>query len=98
MGGPGDIDHAGGPLSDPHYAVPLYKKAEAARIINVPPNTLRNWAGGPVSAGTPPPHGRGVAAPTPAESAPMMCRLHMRDSSPWLCQRLPVVRPSRSLA
>jgi uncharacterized protein (DUF433 family) len=33
------------PLTDPHYTVPLYKKAEAARIIRVPPNTLRNWAG-----------------------------------------------------
>jgi len=33
------------PLTDPHYTVPLYKKAEAARIIRVPPSTLRNWAG-----------------------------------------------------
>jgi uncharacterized protein (DUF433 family) len=31
-------------LTDPHYSVPLYKKAEAARIVRVPPNTLRNWA------------------------------------------------------
>lgn len=33
------------PLSDPHYTTPLYHKAEAARIIRVPANTLRNWAG-----------------------------------------------------
>jgi uncharacterized protein (DUF433 family) len=36
---------SGGPLSDPHYTVPLYHKAEAARIIDVRPSTLRNWAG-----------------------------------------------------
>jgi uncharacterized protein (DUF433 family) len=36
-----------GPLSDPHYTTPLYLKAEAARIIRVPANTLRNWAGPP---------------------------------------------------
>lgn len=35
-----------GPLNDPHYTVPLYRKAEAARIIRVPASTLRNWAGG----------------------------------------------------
>jgi len=34
-------------LTDPHYTVPLYQKAEAARIIRVPANTLRNWAGPP---------------------------------------------------
>ncbi len=33
-----------GPPSDPHYTLPLYRKAEAARIIRVPANTLRNWA------------------------------------------------------
>ncbi len=31
-------------LTDPHFTVPLYQKAEAARIIRVPANTLRNWA------------------------------------------------------
>jgi uncharacterized protein (DUF433 family) len=41
------------PLTDPHYTVPLYKKAEAARIIRVPPNTLRNWAGPSASLRTP---------------------------------------------
>lgn len=30
---------------DPHYWVPLYQKAEAARIIRVPRGTLRDWAG-----------------------------------------------------
>jgi hypothetical protein len=35
------------PLSDPHYITPLYHKAEAARIIRVPANTLRNWASPP---------------------------------------------------
>lgn len=34
-----------GPPSDPHYTDPLYRKAEAARIIRVPANTLRKWAG-----------------------------------------------------
>jgi len=43
----GDVDRPGSPLTDPHYTIPLYRKAEAARIIRVPPNTLRNWAGGP---------------------------------------------------
>lgn len=37
-----------GPPSDPHYTVPLYKKVEAAQIIDVPASTLRSWAGGPV--------------------------------------------------
>jgi len=36
-----------GPPGDPHYTLPLYRKAEAARIIRVPANTLRNWAAGP---------------------------------------------------
>src|SRR6266567_5559526 len=31
-------------LDDPHYTVPLYQKAEAARIIRVPRGTLRDWA------------------------------------------------------
>jgi uncharacterized protein (DUF433 family) len=48
-----DTGEAGQPASmppDPHYTAPLYRKAEAARIIDVPPSTLRNWAGRP-SAG-----------------------------------------------
>jgi uncharacterized protein (DUF433 family) len=32
-------------LADAHYTMPLYKKAEAARIIRVPASTLRDWAG-----------------------------------------------------
>jgi len=32
-------------LADEHYTVPLYRKAEAARIIRVPASTLRDWAG-----------------------------------------------------
>src|ERR1035438_7167054 len=40
----GNTTDPAAPLTDPHYTVPLYKKAEAARIIRVPPNTLRNWA------------------------------------------------------
>ena len=43
--GSGSTRGPAAPLTDPHYTVPLYKKAEAARIIRVPPNTLRNWAG-----------------------------------------------------
>jgi uncharacterized protein (DUF433 family) len=31
-------------LADSHYAAPLYKRAEAARIIRVPASTLRHWA------------------------------------------------------
>ncbi len=31
-------------IDDPHYTVPLYRKAEAARIIRVPRGTLRDWA------------------------------------------------------
>jgi uncharacterized protein (DUF433 family) len=42
-----DGPHAG-LLSDPHYRLPLYHKAEAARIIGVPRNTLRNWAAPPL--------------------------------------------------
>jgi uncharacterized protein (DUF433 family) len=42
---PDNYDQATGPLRDAHYIVPLYKKAEAARIIDVPASTLRNWAG-----------------------------------------------------
>jgi len=33
-------------IDDPHYAMPLYRKAEAAHIIAVPPQTFRNWAVG----------------------------------------------------
>lgn len=31
-------------LADAHYSAPLYKRAEAARIIDVPASTMRNWA------------------------------------------------------
>ncbi len=41
----GPPERPSGPPSDPHYTLPLYRKAEAARIIRVPANTLRNWAG-----------------------------------------------------
>lgn len=40
----GPPERPSGPPSDPHYTLPLYRKAEAARIIRVPANTLRNWA------------------------------------------------------
>jgi uncharacterized protein (DUF433 family) len=33
-------------IDDPHYTAPLYRKAEAARIIRVPASTLREWAAG----------------------------------------------------
>jgi uncharacterized protein (DUF433 family) len=45
--GPGGRIRAIGPPNDPHYTVPLYKKVEAAHIIDIPPSTLRNWAAGP---------------------------------------------------
>jgi uncharacterized protein (DUF433 family) len=31
-------------LADTHYTAPLYKRAEAARIIRVPASTLRDWS------------------------------------------------------
>jgi uncharacterized protein (DUF433 family) len=40
----GQLETPPTPLSDPHYIVPLYHKAEAARIIRVPRGTLRGWA------------------------------------------------------
>jgi uncharacterized protein (DUF433 family) len=45
--GPAEVGRPG-PLNDPHYTVPLYQKAEAARIIRVPVSTLRDWADGRV--------------------------------------------------
>jgi uncharacterized protein (DUF433 family) len=42
---PDHDDRAIGLLRDAPYTAPLYKKAEAARIIDVPASTLRNWAG-----------------------------------------------------
>lgn len=33
-------------IADPHYTMPIYRKAEAARIIAVPAQTFRNWAVG----------------------------------------------------
>jgi hypothetical protein len=33
-------------IRDVHYITPLYRKAEAARIIAVPSTTFRNWAVG----------------------------------------------------
>lgn len=33
-------------IDDPHYATPIYRKAEAARIIAVPAQTFRDWAVG----------------------------------------------------
>lgn len=38
------IEH--GVIDDPHYTTPLYRKAEAARIITVPAQTFRDWAVG----------------------------------------------------
>ncbi|HEX6470845.1 MAG TPA: DUF433 domain-containing protein [Streptosporangiaceae bacterium] len=37
---PGDV------IRDTHYITPLYRKAEAARIIAVPATTFRNWSVG----------------------------------------------------
>lgn len=33
-------------LEDPHYTLPLYRKTEAAEIIDVPAQTFRNWSMG----------------------------------------------------
>lgn len=35
---------SGSVLDDPHYTLPIYHKAEAAKIVSVPPSTFRNWA------------------------------------------------------
>lgn len=35
-----------GIVEDPHYALPIYRKAEAAHIIAVPAQTFRNWSVG----------------------------------------------------
>lgn len=45
----GSPERPSGAPRDPHYTFPLYRKAEAARIIRVPATTLRNWAGGSAS-------------------------------------------------
>jgi uncharacterized protein (DUF433 family) len=41
----GHVTAQDGPLDDIHFTAPLYRKAEAARIIRIPASTLRNWAG-----------------------------------------------------
>jgi uncharacterized protein (DUF433 family) len=33
-------------IGDPHYALPIYRKTEAAHIIAVPAQTFRNWSVG----------------------------------------------------
>lgn len=48
---------------DPHYWVPLYQKAEAARIIRVPRGTLRGWAGSSPDRAFPAPEVRIVVTP-----------------------------------
>lgn len=57
--GPSGHDQVIRPPSDPHYTVALYKKAEAARIIDVPASTLRNWADGSVFGSNHPTAGSG---------------------------------------
>jgi hypothetical protein len=32
-------------IDEPHFTVPLYQKAEAARLIRIPRRTLRDWTG-----------------------------------------------------
>jgi uncharacterized protein (DUF433 family) len=43
--GSGDLERVG-PPADPQYLVPLYHKAEAARIIRVPASTFWSWTEG----------------------------------------------------
>lgn len=45
MPGSKDVETPG-LLNESHYTVPLYRKAEAARIVRVPASTLRHWASG----------------------------------------------------
>jgi uncharacterized protein (DUF433 family) len=62
-------------LADAHYAVPLYKKAEAARIIRVPPSTLRDWAG-PAAAPATSSTGTNSHLPGSARFATKVGRVH----------------------
>jgi uncharacterized protein (DUF433 family) len=65
------------PLDDFRYTLPIYRRAEAARLVGVSPSTLRNWAQGyvfkrlngeqtvsaPLVTTEPPPHGQGPSVP-----------------------------------
>jgi hypothetical protein len=66
-----------GVIDDPHYTAPLYYKAEAAHIIDLPAQTFRDWAVGyarkrldgsqvvsaPIVTTVDPPRPRGVTVP-----------------------------------
>jgi uncharacterized protein (DUF433 family) len=41
-----NVAEQGTVIDDPHYAMPIYHKAEAAHIIAVPTQTFRNWPAG----------------------------------------------------
>jgi hypothetical protein len=40
------VANCSGIIDDAHYTTPIYHKAEAAHIIAVPAQTLRNWSVG----------------------------------------------------
>jgi uncharacterized protein (DUF433 family) len=61
-------------LDDPHYTVPLYQKAEAARIIRVPRGTLRDWAN-PASSALRPADVRAALTTTDSPQARAAARL-----------------------
>jgi uncharacterized protein (DUF433 family) len=41
-----EVNGRSGIIEDPHYSLPIYHKAEAAHIIDVPAQTFRNWSVG----------------------------------------------------
>lgn len=51
MGGPGYAQHMAKHADDLEITAPLYTMSDAARVVNVPPATLRNWARGYVFKG-----------------------------------------------
>jgi uncharacterized protein (DUF433 family) len=41
-----EVTQRGDVIEDPHYTLPIYHKAEAAHIIDIPAQTFRNWSVG----------------------------------------------------
>ncbi len=72
-------------VDDPHYTIPLYRKAEAARIIRVPRGTLRDWASPASSALRPSEIGTALAAADSPEATAVAkfvaSRSHWTDSA-----------------
>jgi uncharacterized protein (DUF433 family) len=84
----GDADHLVS-LDDPQYTVPLYQKAEAARIIRVPRGTLRDWAS-PASSALRPADVRVALATARSSDARQAVRL-LASRSQWTDSELRAV-------